>query len=211
MDEEKPGTTIGTGISEALLAASRELYEHDIDAFDLDKIFWSSINTIAGGGSTDSLDSTFYNSLIPDEESWAPVQQDLSAYDPPAGNLPVTPAAPAASAAPVAQNPADIEKASLVNQVAELAIREIENRINQGQVATNQSGERLLFTYGDDKVFIGQPQQYGITIDDPTKRMEELLGLFYRGNRQDLEQVAQQIIDNAVRGTPIDVKKWLKR
>jgi len=198
MDEPAQDTGIGSGISEVLEAAYRELSAGESIGSDLDDIFWASINTHAGSSTNDSLDSTFFNSIV-EGEDWSPKQQDLSSFEPPSGE-PV-----------LAKNLLLTDKDKIIDQVAEYAIREADKYIHQSSASPDSEGDYLLFTDGEDDVYFGRPEFYGKAYDNPKEHMKNLLEMFYRGNQQELEQVAQQIITNALKGTPVDVSKWIRR
>ncbi len=223
MDNETPGTSsgasIGTGIGLVLDTVYKELEGNEAVGTDLDDLFWSSINANAASSTADSLERTFYNSIIEDD-NWSPKQQDLSLYDPPRGE-PVVPAqaaigsaataAAGAAATAVASrlpDPAAQGKEAVINQVADYAVREVEKRIHKSNAVPDGEGDYLLFSNGENGVYVGRPEQYGTLYDNPRDHMKDLLSKFYRGNKQELEQVAQQIIDNAIKGTPVDVKRW---
>ncbi|MCL2529658.1 MAG: hypothetical protein FWE41_04930 [Coriobacteriia bacterium] len=189
---------IGSGIAEVLDAAFRELTENEVVGDDLDKIFWSSVNADAKCYSGDSLDNTFYGSII-EGDTWTPKQLDLTSPAPPSGQ-------------PVSiEIPSNLSREAIIDQVAEFAVREVDRLIHQSQAAPDDEGDYLLFTDGENGIYVGRPQQYGVLYDNPKDHMKDLLNNFYRGNKQELEQVAYQIIDNALKGTPIDVRKWLNR
>ncbi|MDR1359249.1 MAG: hypothetical protein LBJ48_07880 [Coriobacteriales bacterium] len=206
-------TGIGTGIAQVLEAAYRELEENEAVDTDLDVLFWSSINANAQSSMNDSLDSTFYQSIVKDE-AWAPRQQDLPSFDPPSGQ-PVTVEGQQAgnneTGISTVLDKAELDKDALINQVAEEAVREAERLVHRKDTATNQKGDLLLFTDGEDEVYVGKPGQGGSGYDEVKSRMKNLLGSFYRGSKQELEQVAQQVLDSASQGTPVDVRKWVGR
>ena len=185
-------------IAKALEAATREMEESEAVNNDLDDIFWSSIHATTTSSSADTLDSIFYHSLV-ESDNFTLEQQDFSEYAPPSG-APV-----------VAESPEAVERDTMIDQVAEYTIREVEKNIKKGNVAYGGLGDLLLFTNGANGVYMGKPQQEGALYDDPKQHMKNLLGMFYRGNKQELDQVAQHIIDNALKGTPVDVRKWLNR
>ena len=211
MDELTSDTGIGTGIAEVLDAACKELAGNVVVGTDLDNIFWSSINASAQSHTAESLDSTFYNSIITDE-GWVPRQQDLSALDPPSGEpvAPVIPTTPPRGEPVIPVIPAPSERDAVINQVANLAVNEVEKRIRLSGALPDDEGDYLLFTDGDEGIFVGRPDQYGKLYDDPRDHMKDLLGRFYRGNKVELEQVAQQIVTNALKGTPVDIKRWTR-
>jgi hypothetical protein len=198
MDEETPGVGIGTGIAKVLEAAGKMLAESEVVGTDLDDIFWSSVNADVATGTDDSLDSTFYRSIVKDGD-WMPKQQELSAFAPPSGK-PV-----------IAESPAAFDKNAVIDQVAEFAVREVERLARQNAAAPGQRRDILLFSNGDEKVYVGGPGQYSSLRDNPKESMKGLLNIFYRENRQELEQLAQHVVDNAVKGTPIDIGKWIGR
>jgi len=192
------GSGIGRGIAAVLKAAYNELAESEVVGSDLDDIFWSSINASAASSTADSLDNTFFGSIAAGD-SWTPRQQDLSSLAPPSGE-PVSldrPFGPGGDA--------------IIDQVAEYAVREVDRLIHQSRAVPDDEGDYLLFTDGENGVYVGRPQQYGSLYDTHKDHMKDLLSKFYRGNQQELEQVASQIVDNALKGTPIDINKWLKR
>ncbi len=226
------GTGIGTGIAKVLDSVYKELEGNEAVGTDLDDLFWSSINASAASSTADSLESTFYQSIVEDEE-WSPKLQEISTYDPPSG-APVLPAdavvetvgstvansaagtavgaaagTVAGIAAGIAADPSTFNRDAVINQVAESALQEVEKRIHRSGATPDSEGDYLLFSNGENGVYVGRPEQYGTLYDDPRIHMKDLLSRFYRGNKQELEQVAKQIIDNAVKGTPVDVKRWL--
>jgi len=192
------GGVIGSGIAEVLNAAMGELIESEVVGNDLNNIFWSSINANAASSTADSLDSTFYGSIV-EGDTWTPKQQDLTSYAPPSG-------------APVSlESTFGPGGDAIIDQVAEYAVREVDRLIHQSKAVPDDEGDYLLFTDGENGVYVGRPQQYGSLYDNPKDHMKDLLSKFYRGNQQELEQVAFQVIDNALKGTPVDIKKWLNR
>jgi hypothetical protein len=210
MDEATPDGGIGTGIAKVLEAASKELVENEAVDTDLDDLCWSSVNANAAACAADSLDNTFYHSIAEDE-NWAPKQQSLSALDPPNGE-PVVAGGPVVAGDPVgAGDPAAFDKDAAIDQVAEFAVREVERLTHRSTAASNQQGDVLLFTNGNEGVYVGGSGQYATLYDNPKESMKGLLNMFYRGNRQELEQVAQHIIDNAVKGTPVDIREWINK
>ncbi len=202
MDTTTPNISIGTGIAEVLDAAYRELEGNEAVGTDLDDLFWSSVNANAGSNTAHSLDSVFYGSLV-EGDDWTPKQQDVLEPAPPRGD-PVIPDSVTAAAA-------SLDKDAVINQIAEYAVREVEKRLPQSRARADAEGDYLLFSDGENGVYVGRPEQYGVRYDDPKTHMKNLLTKFYRGNQQELEQVAQQIITNAINGTPVDIKRWLGR
>jgi len=197
MSDLTPSADIGNSISKVLDAAYKELVENESVEAGLYNLFWSSVKANPESSVADSLEGTFYKSFVEDG-SWM-FNQEAPAYDPPRG------------ARVAVKDSEALERDTVIDQVAEFTVREVEKRIQQSGVLPNNAGDYLLFRNGDDRVFVGCPQKYGKTYDDPKSRMKDLLGMFYRGNQQELEQVAQQIIDNAIKGTPVDVRKWIGR
>ncbi|MCL2807961.1 MAG: hypothetical protein FWD27_07405 [Coriobacteriia bacterium] len=183
-------------ITTVLDAAYNELKKSRAADNDLDNIFWSSVHTTADSCKSDSLDSIFYDSLINDD-NWTPRKEEISSYDPPSGD-PVIASAPEA-----------VDKETLIDQVAEVALRELDNLLPQSKLISDIKGGYLLFSDGDDKVFVGKPNQFGLQFDNPKEQLKSLLGKFYRGDKKELEHVAQHIVGNALNGTPVDIKKWL--